>query len=275
MKDATPEELALEAERLDHRTLLAYVRAQRRAWPAGGAALRIEPAGIAAVDGAGRDTRLVAHGPAGDALDALLAWHAQARAATADPSRHPRCRLVLPPRPTPELVDALAARGFAYRSHALVLARPLDAPLPAPDPALDVREAGPEQRAIAARTIARGYLDGAPPGPLDLRAAETWFDLPGAAHLIARRGGRPIGGGAVVIDGTCALLGQMSVLPEHRGRGVQRALVAHRLRHARSLGATRAFATSAPSGASLRNLRRAGFAIMHVRVALSGPPTVG
>ncbi len=245
------------------------MRTQRRIWPAGGAACKVSAAGLAAVDGTGRDTRLLVFGSDGAALDELIAWHAATRAASTDPSRHARCRLVLPRDASPSLLHALAQRGFVYGGHALVLVRPL-ADLPAPDATVDIALVDRPQRSLATQVIARGYKDGAAPDPLDLRAAETWFDLPGATHLLAYIDGAPAGGGAVVVVGESALLGQMAVLPAYRGRGVQRALINQRLRHAREQGATLAVATSAPRGPSLRNLRRAGFEISHARICLLG-----
>lgn len=265
------------ADGLDRHILCDYVRAQRRAWPAGGAALRDDPLGLAAVDGCGRESRVALHAAASardldaGALDRLLAWHAETRAAAAEPTAQARCRLILPPEPSPTLRRALAARGFAYRSHALVLVRPLRGLRSSPQ-TRPISDATPEQRALASRTIARGYLDGADPRPSDLRAAETWFDLPGATHALAWADGHAIGGGAVIVHGAHALLGQMAVLPGHRGRGVQSALIAHRLRLAAARGATLAFATCAPHGPSLRNLRRAGFTFSHARISLAGRP---
>lgn len=257
------------AEALDLRILRDYVHTQRRRWPEGGAALRSNAAGVAALDGAGRESRLAGvTGPDAE-VELLVGWFARARrSAPQAASAHARCRLVLAPGAPQTLLRALAARGFAYERHALVMWRAL-ADLPAADEAVRVSEAAAGHRAQVVELSARGYLDGALPGPLDLRAAHTWLDLPRATGFVAHRGSEPAGVGVVAVRGAHALLGQVSVLPAHRGHGVHRALLIHRLHRARAAGATVAFATCAPSGPSLGNLRRLGFAISHARISLS------
>lgn len=263
--------IAARAEALDRAVLVAYIETQQRDWPAGGAGLRAHGAGLAAFDGTGRDSRLIGLDPAdASALDALVAWHARTRAAARFPCpRHAALRVVLPPEADPATAAAaLGARGFTRRGKTPVLWRPLAEPVGDPD--IAIVEAGPADRLRAIEAIARGYLDGAEPDPLELQAGATWFDLPGAHHFLALRDGAVLGGAALVLRGSDALLGQMSVLPAHRRRGVQRALIAHRLEVARQLGATAVFATAAPGGPSQRNLERAGFVVSHTRVSWVG-----
>ena len=71
---------------------------------------------------------------------------------------------------------------------------------------------------------------------------------------------RPLGCASVSIHDGVATLGGMSTLPTERRRGVQAALVGHRLRQARSAGCVIATTTTAAGGASERNLGRLGFA---------------
>lgn len=70
---------------------------------------------------------------------------------------------------------------------------------------------------------------------------------------------RVVGCGALAIVDGVALLGGMSVLPAERGRGVQSAMIAHRLNLAAQLGADLAVTGAATGSRSERNLRRAGF----------------
>jgi GNAT superfamily N-acetyltransferase len=69
----------------------------------------------------------------------------------------------------------------------------------------------------------------------------------------------PIGAASMTFRGTVATLGGMSTVPEHRRRGVQAALVDHRLRVAAGRDCTLAAATAASGGDSERNLIRLGF----------------
>ncbi len=70
---------------------------------------------------------------------------------------------------------------------------------------------------------------------------------------------RPLGCASVTIRDGIATLGGMSTIPADRGRGVQAALLRHRLRHAADHGCDLASTTAATGGDSERNLRRHGF----------------
>ncbi len=71
--------------------------------------------------------------------------------------------------------------------------------------------------------------------------------------------GRPVGcANLSVHDGVATLTG-MSTLPAERRRGVQAALVRHRLGQATAAGCVIATSTASRAGASERNLRRHGF----------------
>lgn len=271
MMYTTPEVIA-EAEALDRLVLEGYVGAQAQRWPTGRAAVRATGAGVAAFDATGRDSRLAglidaAPGWSGE-IEAMLRWHAARRAASPHPERHSQCRMVLAPDASPALPQWLAGRGCRYRCHTPVLGCAL-AEVRLLDGSTDVRviEADQALREQTAELIARGYLDGQDPSALDVRAALTWFDAPGATHFVAVRGGELAGGAALVHHGECVLLGQMAVLPRHRRHGVQRALVRRRLEHARQLGARRAYLTTAPRGPSIRNAQRAGFAMLYSRIS--------
>jgi ribosomal protein S18 acetylase RimI-like enzyme len=50
-----------------------------------------------------------------------------------------------------------------------------------------------------------------------------------------------------------------SVLPAHRGHGIQRALIAERVRIAIARGSRACFSLAEPGGRSARNLRAVGF----------------
>ena len=62
-----------------------------------------------------------------------------------------------------------------------------------------------------------------------------------------------------------ATLGGMSTIPAERGRGVQAALILHRLGLAKQAGCTIATSTTVVGGASERNVQRFGFEPNHVK----------
>jgi len=76
----------------------------------------------------------------------------------------------------------------------------------------------------------------------------------GAARLSAIDGVAGLGGGAT--------------LPEHRGHGVHRTLVARRLRDASDLGCDLAVVTTQPGSRSQENAGRQGFALLYTRAIL-------
>jgi GNAT superfamily N-acetyltransferase len=77
--------------------------------------------------------------------------------------------------------------------------------------------------------------------------------------------GRPLGCASMTIRDEVATLGGMSTIPAERGRGVQAALILHRLELARAAGCTVAATTTAVGGASERNVQRYGFRTLHIK----------
>jgi GNAT superfamily N-acetyltransferase len=85
-------------------------------------------------------------------------------------------------------------------------------------------------------------------------------------RFFAVEDGTPIAAAAMTIHDDVAVLGGASTLPDHRGRGAQTRLLAHRLRLATEAGCTLAAATARPGSVSAANLERAGFTV-HRRLA--------
>jgi len=83
-----------------------------------------------------------------------------------------------------------------------------------------------------------------------------------AAHhhrFVAEVDGRAVGAGSLHVHHQLGWLRAGSVLPEFRGRGLQRALVAARADHARRIGCDVIGASTIEDGASARNVERLGF----------------
>lgn len=96
--------------------------------------------------------------------------------------------------------------------------------------------------------------------------ARAWMDLEmhlaGAAHhhrFVAEIDGRPVAAGSIHTHRGVGWLRAGSVLPAYRGRGLQRALIAARAEHARSVGCELVGASTIEDGASARNVERLGF----------------
>ena len=80
-----------------------------------------------------------------------------------------------------------------------------------------------------------------------------------AIAVRATRNDEPAGSGIVIVSSGAASLWSGSVLPAHRGHGIQRGLIAERVRIAIARGARASFSLAEPGGRSARNLRAVGF----------------
>jgi GNAT superfamily N-acetyltransferase len=99
--------------------------------------------------------------------------------------------------------------------------------------------------------------------------------VPGSHTFLASLNDQSVGCGSVqVVDGV-AWLGGAATLPAFRQRGVQSALVAHRLRLATELGCDIAAVTALSNGPSARNLVRLGFQLTHTQVVVEQRATFG
>lgn len=96
-------------------------------------------------------------------------------------------------------------------------------------------------------------------------------DFAGARGLVlflAHCGGEPAGAGSMRLDGTLAQLCGASTLPAQRRRGVQSALLAHRLAFAAERGCDLALVTTQPGSKSQQNMHRQGFELLYSRNVL-------
>lgn len=91
---------------------------------------------------------------------------------------------------------------------------------------------------------------------------------PGFDHYLATRDGVPAGGGSMFVGAGVAHLCGASTLPEHRRRGVQTALLTHRLADARQRGCSHAVITTQPGSKSQQNAHRRGFQLLYTRAIL-------
>jgi len=93
--------------------------------------------------------------------------------------------------------------------------------------------------------------------------------VPGSLDVIARIDGEPVGCGSVQPADGVAWLGGAATRPEYRRRGVQSALLAHRLGEVQATGCDLVAATALSGSTSARNLARAGFTLAYVQVVMT------
>jgi MOSC domain-containing protein YiiM/GNAT superfamily N-acetyltransferase len=106
------------------------------------------------------------------------------------------------------------------------------------------------------------------PGPVGdaWRLLEPRFALAPHDHrFVAEVDGRVVGTGGLHTHHQVGWLRAGTVLPEYRGRGIQRALIAARVRRAQELGCELVGASANQGGSSARNVRRAGMVEVAVR----------
>ncbi len=128
----------------------------------------------------------------------------------------------------------------------------------APDVAI---ERVPRRDAAALSFLARSGFGGGPTAEYFTRTRIAMLrSHPRTAVAVrAIHGGVPAGSGIVIVSSRAASLWSGSVLQAHRGHGIQRALIAARVRIALQRGARVCFSLAEPDGLSARNLRAIGF----------------
>lgn len=167
-------------------------------------------------------------------------------------------------------IERLMARGFAPRpeSDVSVLTRSTSVPgVDHPDDVVVRPVLSDDDLAQWMQVSALGW------GHVTPQARRACDAYTRAAHAIDGDGmviahdasdGRPLGCASLTVRDTIATLGGMSTIPAERGRGVQAALIHHRLGVARARGCTLAASSAVTGGASQRNLIRHGFVPLFV-----------
>lgn len=131
-------------------------------------------------------------------------------------------------------------------------------------------------------TVVTGFLspdaiDGPPSHEtFDREALERVFTdtmaAPGFERYLAWRAGEIAGGASLRVSKGVAQLCGAATLPAHRRRGVQSALLRHRLATAAERGCDIVVVTTQPGSKSQENVQRFGFALLYARAILVKPP---
>lgn len=94
---------------------------------------------------------------------------------------------------------------------------------------------------------------------------------PRTCTVLAQVGERIVGAGSMELSTPAGALFGAVTAAEMRGRGVQQALIAHRLNILNAHGAKMATIGSRPGVATERNVRRMGFQLAYVKLAMTRP----
>jgi GNAT superfamily N-acetyltransferase len=176
------------------------------------------------------------------------------------------------PATHPDSIAELEEYGFVHdaSSDVTALVRPLDE---LPDRSrggdgIDVVSVG--ERALAewqdVSALGWGHVTESGRRAADAFAAAAHVvDGDGMVIAVDASDGRSLGCASMTVREEIATLGGMSTIPAERGRGVQAALILHRLGRAKAAGCTIATSTTVVGGASERNVQRFGFRPLHVK----------
>ena len=160
------------------------------------------------------------------------------------------------------VMKLLGERGYRIIEFENVLVRTLEEDTggsPATNAEIEVRRVESDQADLWADVLCRGFFGPDAPEPEFLRIFEALCHTEGARNCLAWIDGQPAGGAGLGIrDGVAAFAGDSTLAP-FRGRGVQAALIAARLRDARDAGCDLAYACTELASISQRNYQRHEF----------------
>ena len=270
------ETLAARIERAEGEMVAGAARRVAQRLPAGAAFVEPIAGGYAVFTEIGSPLCKVAGTGFGHPLDedALTAVE-EAYATRACPVRFEIATLA-----DPSLGALLTARGYTLAGFENVLGRPLAAGSPAPAAeGLAIELAGADRLDTWLDVVVTGFATpdtrGVPsdesfPRDVIARIMRDFAQADGMATYLALRDGEPIGGAAMHMADGVALLCGAATLPAHRRRGVQAALLAHRLADAATAGCDIAAVTTQPGSTSQQNVQRKGFELLYARAVLVG-----
>jgi GNAT superfamily N-acetyltransferase len=175
--------------------------------------------------------------------------------------------LELSPAADAALWPLLAERGYRLHQFQQLWVRSLLASSE-PHPAAKVRIADPIEADLFNQIVCAGFLERD-----DWRDLEPLFrsslEVRDAWGFLSFVGDEPAGGGMLgLVDGVALLSGD-GVLPRHRGRGLQKALIQARLAFARTRGCDLACASTAPGTPSQRSYEACGFRAAYPKVEMT------
>lgn len=177
--------------------------------------------------------------------------------------------LELSPLADAELLQALTADGYVLERFRNVYAHDLSG----------VAAAGREVIVSLAQSTAddrRRILSGNAYDGTDARRISDEFcdalaHVDGKHDFVAMLDGMTAACGTLTVIDDIGWIGGAATLEAHQGKGLQSALVNHRLRLASELGCDLVAATALPEGRSAQNLVRLGFQLLYTQAVLTKP----
>lgn len=155
------------------------------------------------------------------------------------------------------LWEMLGRRGYRVSQFQQQWMRPVAGPLPSVAP-FDIRQAHPDDERMFSQLLGAAFSEIEDWAGFD-PPFSTPLDVTGITGWIAFVDGVPAGGAVLgLVDGVALLSGD-GVLPQFRGRGLQKALIVRRLQEALAGGCDLASASTLPLTHSQRAYEACGF----------------
>lgn len=171
----------------------------------------------------------------------------------------------------PSFVEMLNRRCYTIVEFSHVLLRKCERgeELSTPPQEIAIREvragADADEAKLYTDTVAKGFAEFLAPTQDLLDVVEGFCYDPHGQCCLASVNGQPAGGGAAALFDGIGTLGGASVLPEFRGRGVQTALIAARMKWLGEQNCEWFVTVTHPGTASHRNMERFGFRLVYTR----------
>ena len=169
-----------------------------------------------------------------------------------------------------DLVAAFGAANFRVERFRNVYVRELDA--------LPDRSTAEVRDVDATNVLARNAILAGDAPPEARRVSDEFCEVMGQLSetndFVAILDGVAAACGSLNIVDCVGWLGGAATLQRYRGRGLQQALLAHRLHLARELKCAFAACTAVPDGQSARNLERLGFQLLYTQSVLTSSSRV-
>ena len=261
-------ELAQRLERAEAAASVAFIEAHRHLSPESGAEWMACAGAFALFDGAESPlTQSFALGifspPSPAEFDTLEAFfHSRGAAASHEVS----------PLAGIDLAATLVGRGYLPIEFTSVLYRPVE-PTPSDNPRVSVRRLDPGEEQLWSKLSAAAWSSDHPElHAFLLDLGHIVASAAGAVPFLALLDGKPAGTAVLRCDSGVAIFAGAATVPDARNRGVQRALLEARMRHAAANGCDLAMMCASPGSASQRNAERQGFRIAYTRTKWSLPP---
>ena len=160
-------------------------------------------------------------------------------------------------------------RGYVFSGFESVMYREIGKDEVIAEPGHAVISLDAERAEEWSRAMGAGFADGGESPAWIIDFGRAFFSVPRCTPMAVMVDGELAGAGTmIVIQGIAGLLSS-AVMPNFRGRGIQTALIRHRLRVAQAAGCELVKMDTKPGTSSQRNAERAGFRVAYTRAQFS------